>query len=91
MVGIFGPHLSVRRRQQAPTKDNLRATSERQDAIPLSMQFAKDSFSYDRTQVNERFDWKMAVSFTIPRSTNAVTSATHRNAMDIGKLGTGRK
>jgi hypothetical protein len=69
----------------------LRATSGRQDAILLSMQFAKDSLGYDRTLVYERFDWKMAVSVAIPRSTNAVTSATHRNALDIGKLGTGRK
>src|SRR5450432_1186124 len=33
----------------------------------------------------------MAVRVTIPRSTNAVTGATHRNALDICKLGTGRK
>jgi hypothetical protein len=55
------------------------------------MQFAKESLGYDRTLVYERFDWKMAVSVTIPRSTNAVTSATYWNALDIGKFGTDRK
>jgi hypothetical protein len=83
--------FDLEKQRRAVQATSITSRERWQDILSLSMQFTKDSFGYDGALVYERFDWKMAVSVTIPRSTNAVTSATHRNAFDIGKLGTGRK
>jgi hypothetical protein len=56
-----------------------------------SVQFTKDRFRNNPALVYQNLDWEMAVGVTIPRSANAVASATHRNAFNICKLRTDRK